>query len=156
MIRARDIDLSQDLRFVRRSWVAERAGWGALAALIVAGLLGLLGPGLLSKKTLEGPLRAEFSRFERLDTPADLKLRLQRGARNLWIEKRWLEEVDVESVRPEPLRVSDEGEWAVYSFAAREDVDVHLGYRYHQAGAMKGRFGVSPDKTVTLKQFVYP
>jgi len=156
MIRARDIDLSHDLRFVRRSWIAERVGWAALGALILAGLLGFLGPGPLSGRTADGPPRLEYDRFERVDTPAELKARLSGGARNLWVEKRWLERVDVERVRPQPLRTSDQGEWLVYSFEGEGPIDVRLGVRFLRAGGAEGRFGVSPERAVSVKQFVYP
>lgn len=156
MIRARDIDLSQDLRFVRRSWIAERVGWAALGALILAGLLGFLGPGPMSKRTAHGPVRVDYERFERVDTPAGLKARLSGGARNLWVEKRWLERVDVDRLRPAPVRTLDQGEWLVYGFEGEDPIDVQLDVRFIRAGGAEGRFGVSPDKTVSVKQFVYP
>ena len=155
MIREREIDLSDDLRFTRRSWKAERIGWAVLYALVAAGLLGFLGPGLFSRKTLDGPLHVEFDRFERMHKPCDLQARLNGGAKNLWVEKSWLQEVEVQSMRPAPLRVSDQGAWTVYSFAG-EDVDVHLSYQHKSAGATEGRFGVAPDKAVAVKQVVLP
>jgi hypothetical protein len=156
MIRAREIDLSQDLRFVRRSWTAERIGWGALGALLVAGLLGFLGPGLFSKRTADGPVRVEYDRFERVDSGSELRARLKHGARNLWVEKSWLKDVEVETLHPEPVRTSAQGEWVVYSFDGAGDIDVRLGLNYLSAGSVEGRFGAAPDKTVSIKQFVLP
>jgi hypothetical protein len=156
MIRARDIDLVEDPRFLRRSWTAERVGWGALAAFLAAGLLGLLGPGLLSGRTAEGDVRVEYDRFERVQSPSEVRIALAPRARNLWVEHRWMEEVEVENIRPQPVRTSRHGEWVVYSFDSTEDVDVRLGVRFLQAGGAKGRFGTAPERSVEVEQFVYP
>lgn len=44
-----DIDVAEDVKFTKKSWAAERVGWVGLVLVIVAGVLGLLGPGLFSQ-----------------------------------------------------------------------------------------------------------
>lgn len=156
MIQRRDIELGDDLPFTRKSWTVERVGWGLLGAAVLAGLLGFLGPGILSGARAEGPLTVEFDRSERRENPGELRVRLRGGARNLWIENRWLEDVDVQRVRPEPARVHAQPGWTVYAFEGAEEVDVRLVVEHKKAGRVKGRFGVSPERTVTVSQFVYP
>lgn len=156
MIRRREIDLDDDLPFTRRSWTAERVGWAVLWGLLAAGLLGFLGPGAFSGVRAEGPVTAEYERFERLDTPGELRVRLAPGTRVLWIENLWLEDVGIERIFPEPLRVSSEPGWTVFTFAGREDVEARLDILPRRAGRVEGRFGVSPERTVTVRQFVYP
>lgn len=156
MIQRRDIELHDDLPFTRKSWTAERIGWGLLVAGVLAGLLGFLGPGIFSGARAEGPLTVEFDRSERFENPGELRVRLPSGVRNLWIENGWLEDVDVQRVRPEPARVQSRPGWTVYSFEGEEEVDVRLVVEHKRIGRATGRFGVSPDRTVTVSQFVYP
>ena len=38
-----DLEVGQDLDFQRREWAVQRVGWGAMALVILAALLGLFG-----------------------------------------------------------------------------------------------------------------
>ena len=105
MIQRRDIDVQDDLRFTRGSWTVERVGWGLLAAFLVAGFLGLLGPGLFSRATAHGPLTVEYERFSRLQNEEEIRVRLLPGTRSLWVENRFLAAVRITSVTPEPESV---------------------------------------------------
>lgn len=156
MIQKREIQIADDLPFTRKSWKVERLGWMLLALFLLAGVLGALGPGLLSGVKAGGPLLVEYDRFGRYETPGALRVRLPKGARNLWIENRWLKDVEVQSVRPEPVRVEARPGWTVYSFVAEEDVEARLDVVHHSSGRVEGRFGVSPDRAVRVSQFVYP
>ena len=151
-----EIDVADDLRFTRSSWAYERVGWVLLAALLLAGLLGLLGPGPLSHATADGPVTVEYERFARLENEGELRVRLRDGARSLWVENRYLDGVRILGVRPEPARVTAEPGWTVFTFAATEDVDARLDVEHRRMGRARGRFGTSPDRTVEIRQFVYP
>jgi hypothetical protein len=78
--RAGDLELNQDLRFQRRMWAVQRIGWAVMALVVLAGLLGLFGPGPLSSATAgkeEGPLLVEgYERFVRFRIPTTLQVRL--------------------------------------------------------------------------------
>lgn len=41
----RDLESEENLAFQERQWVVQRVAWVVVLALLVAGLLGLLGPG---------------------------------------------------------------------------------------------------------------
>jgi hypothetical protein len=63
-----DLVIEQDLRFQRRTWVAQRVGWGVIACVLVAALLGLLGSGPFASRTLDstqGGFRLEYELFLR-------------------------------------------------------------------------------------------
>ncbi|HEX7901094.1 MAG TPA: hypothetical protein VF950_25265 [Planctomycetota bacterium] len=152
----REIEVGEDLRVTRTSWAAERVGWVLLAALLAAGLLGFLGPGLFSGARAEGPATVEYERFARLENEGELRVRLEPGARSLWIENRWLDRVKLRGVRPEPERVTSEAGWTVFTFAGTRDVDARLEIQHHRVGKAAGRFGTSPARAVDVRQFVYP
>ena len=152
----RDLDVHDDLRFTRGSWAVERVGWGLLAALLLAGFLGFLGPGLFSHATARGPLTVEYERFARLENEGEITVRLAGGARDLWVENRYLRRVRLLGVRPEPARVAARPGWTVFTFAADEDVEARLDVEHQRMGRARGRFGTSPDRAVEIRQLVYP
>lgn len=61
-----DLEIRQDQRFQQREWRLERIGWTLIALFVLAGLLGLLGPGPLSWATARsdgGLVEVEYQRF---------------------------------------------------------------------------------------------
>jgi hypothetical protein len=164
---AGDIQLSDDYRFTKKSWIAERAGWGFLIAIIVAAILGLLGPGLISARTVVGPsgtLAVEYDRFGQFKTEETFRIRLtsrpEDPARvSFWIDQTFLDDVSIEDIQPHPLEVRPEGDRTTYIFAAPErhtTVDVRLEIAPQQAGRLAGRFGQARDSGVDVAQIVYP
>src|SRR5688500_11662442 len=78
-----ELDDPASLRTQARQWRAERIGWLAVAATLLAALAGLLGPGLLSFRTREssdGRLSVEYYWAQRFEAPAELFIRLQPAA----------------------------------------------------------------------------
>lgn len=47
------LEVGEDVKFQNRWWVFERIAWVFMALLLLAALLGLLGPGLLSLDQVE-------------------------------------------------------------------------------------------------------
>ena len=160
------IELSDDPSFSRKSWAVERAGWIGLAAFLLAGFLGLLGPGLFSQVTAgDVPgLRLTYDRFGHYHCETTLVLSLDReaaagGAASIWIEDRYLENVEIESIRPDPVVVRSESGGNVYTFATGDGmgpVQVRFELTYRKAGSLRGRIGRSPDRSFEIRQFVYP
>lgn len=81
--RVGDLELDQDIDFQRRSWAVQRVGWGVMALVALAALLGLFGPGPINNAitgSKEAPLWLEYKRFGRFQTSAML-LRVHLGPR---------------------------------------------------------------------------
>ncbi len=152
----RGIDLTDDPVFLRRSWAVERIGWAVLGLILAAAVLGLLGPGLLPRARVEGPLTAEFDRFARWENDGVLRVRLPPGERSLWIENRYLNDVEIRRVWPDPAGVSARPGWTVLTFEATGEVDVLLEIAHRRFGPAGGRLGTSADRAVAIRQFVYP
>ena len=77
------LEVHEDMRLVRRSWVVQRIGWGVMAALLLAALLGLFGTGPLSRATATAPggaVTLDYDRFGRYLGPATLLIRVGPGA----------------------------------------------------------------------------
>jgi hypothetical protein len=81
-----EFQIDADLAYQERIWRAQRIGWLVFVALIIAALIGLLGPGPLSSTSAGAPadgLWIEYDRFARQDAPTTIVLhadrRLARG-----------------------------------------------------------------------------
>jgi hypothetical protein len=162
-----DLQLDQDLEFERRTWTIERLGWVVLAMVGLAALIGLLGPGPLSKTIAGeegGALWLEYSRFGRLKAPLTLRLHLgpkagQHGSVRLWLSREYLEGVKVESVTPPPVHVEAGPEQLTYVFAISElthSTAVSLSLKAEQIGRQQGCVGLMNGPTVCFRQFIYP
>lgn len=160
------LQISDDLSFTKASWKVERAGWLALAALIAAGMLGLLGPGLFSAASageIDDPLRVEFERFGHFETEDELTVHLKTGTRNglacVWIEDRYLDHVEIRQIHPPPSQVRLQDGRKVYSFPLAQESDrtrVRFDITYKKVGRLAGRLGTPDGPSVEVRQFVYP
>ncbi|RIH80953.1 hypothetical protein Mterra_03422 [Calidithermus terrae] len=165
----RDLESEENLTFQERQWAVQRVAWAVVLALLVAGLLGLLGPGPLSRvsagETSAGPV-LEFDRFLRRDSPTTLLVRSDRillgeggsSEHRLTLPKEYLQAFEVRQVTPEPERVEPTPEGVRYVFRATQDAAV-LEARFHleprRLGRVGGRVGLGEER-LDLWQWVYP
>jgi len=165
--RVGDLEISQDLAHERREWMIERVGWAAMALLLSAALVGLLGPGPLSGATAGdggSTLWVEYNRFERYQAPAMLRVHLGPGAARdgkvrLWLSRRYVENVELRHVDPEPDRVEVMHDRLIYTFNV-PDPHRPTAVTYHlEANAfwsMPVGIGLEGGEHVAFTQFVYP
>lgn len=164
---ASDLELDQNPEFERRTWAVERLAWVVMAMIGLAALLGLLGPGPLSKTIAgeeSGPLWLEYSRFGRFKAPLMLRIHLgpkagQHGPVRLWLSREYMEGVQVESVTPPPVHVEAGPEQLTYVFAVGElthSTAVSLSLKAEQIGRRQGCVGLMNGPTLCFHQFIYP
>ena len=66
---ARDLEISEDIVFQRRSWVMQRVGWGLMALFLATGPTGAFGVGPLSSTSaIREDLKVSYERFPRAAT----------------------------------------------------------------------------------------
>ena len=122
------LEIDQDLDFQKKEWRLQRIGWGIMALLIVAALLGLTGSGPLARATSGDAgalLQVEYSRFVRLDAPVTLEIEIAGEAVashqvELRVERAYLQDISVEQIVPEPDEVRSAGEQLIFVFAVDE------------------------------------
>jgi hypothetical protein len=110
--------------FQRRAWAWERVSWAALALIVAAGLLGLLGrQGWLSDaaaETADGVLRIRYQRMQRLLAPTDLEVEVLEtrpdGFVDLRLGRDLLEDWQVQSITPSPAASRGESGTLVLRF----------------------------------------
>jgi hypothetical protein len=162
-----DLEIDQDLAFLRRSWRVQRAGWLGMVAVLVLALAGLLGSGPLSRQevSLPGLLRVEYQRFARYEAPQTLTVRLEPAATRtgevrLWVDRRYLDESKVETIMPPPSRVEAATDRLVYVFRMSrpgEPATIVLELQSRQIGPISGRIGLEGAEAVApFRQLVYP
>ena len=162
-----DLEIPEDLPFQRREWVAERVAWAVMALLIAAALLGFFGTGPLSRTTAgdeAGPLWLDYERFARLLAPAPLRVHVGQGAARdgivrVWIDRRYLDSVELQQVTPQPDSTELEAERLIFSFRQADGEGaavITFNMRPSRFGSLPGRVGLVEGPALQFQQFVYP
>ena len=161
------LEIGQDLAFQRREWALQRFGWVAMAATILAALLGLTGRGWLSQATADAEgdaFRLEYERFERLQAPTTLRVRLSTAATGgeqteVWLARDYVDGIMVETIEPEPQEVRVGAERMTYVIAIErpgEPLAVTFHLRPTEFGRRSGRVGLPDGPSLSFAQVVYP
>ncbi len=166
--RVGDLQVEQDLDFQRREWAIQRVGWVVMLLVVVAALLGLFGQGVLGTATIGDsgdPLQLAYDRFDRKHAPTELQVEVagrtvQEGQVRLWLNDRFLSQIELEQVVPEPEQVLVEPGRKVYVFQAGGDPSqaVHVAFQFQHAafGLRSGQIGLVNGDTLNFRQVVYP
>ena len=165
--RVGSLDIDVDEQFQRREWRAERVGWALMLALVIAGMLGVFGEGWLSQTSTEvvgGRLRVDYERIARHGSPASLRVALAPGAvatgvALVWLDREYLEGVEVEGIEPQPdaswvardrvvfaVRLSNPADSAYVTFTLTPD----------DFWSRSVRVGLDGGPSVAFRQFVLP
>lgn len=162
------LEIDEDFDFTRSAWAVKRAGWAAMALLIVAAILGLFGTmGPLSKATAgedDGPLRVEYRRFARYLAPMALSAHVAPGmARGgeirLWVSRDLMAHSDVLGIVPEPDSVEAGADRLTYVFLVadpREPVEIDFNLRLQEIGRLAGGVGLEDGPQLGFVTFIYP
>jgi hypothetical protein len=166
--RVGSIEISEDLDFQRRSWIVQRVGWGVMLAISLSGLFGVFGDGPLASAdagTESSGLRIEYERFVRQEAPGALIANV--GAASvrpdstvqIWLDRKWLEKMEVKEVTPEPYSSRLEPDRVLYTFGVNPTsmpVRITWYLQTHALGRSSGRIGISGGPTISYSQFAYP
>lgn len=159
------LEVNDDLDFQRRVWRFERIGWVLMGLIGFAGLLGLLGGGLLSSaESGDERLRIEYQRFHRHLSPAELTIHIDKAAvKNdavtLVLNQGLSDKFKIETIVPPPTQWQLAGDgmhlrFLAADFAALATVRFYLKAQgYGPAAIAIGLEGTTP---IALRQFIYP
>ncbi len=163
--RVGDLEIGQDLGFQRRQWAIQRVAWVVMALVVVAGLLGLLGEGPLSRASAEaGPVEVEYPRFERKRSPMELRVTVaggtaEQGRVQLWLDQDFLDRVQIERVSPEPEQVLAGADRTTYVFLVDEPSHpaiLTFALEHDTFGAPTASLGLVGGPAVEFTQIIYP
>ena len=164
-----DLDPSRDESIQRTFWQLQRVGWGVMALVLLAGLLGLFGTGPLSRTRSDplAPLWAEYDRFGRRAGSEEIRVYLKPvGDRadhaTFWVDRRFLDSVQVERIAPEPATSRLDGDRVIFEFDRRPPASasrteaVSIRYRPESWGVLPVRLGVEGRPPLQFWTFLYP
>lgn len=160
------IQVSQDLEFQARQWTVQRVGWGAMALVVLAALVGVFGNGPLADATArssDGAYEVEYSRFARHRAPSSIRVALREGAvaseARLAIDRGYADGMQIEQVYPEPESVEAGANEVVYTFKLAAEgtaSTIVFSALYEDMGRNGGTLALEGHPPVRLSQFVYP
>lgn len=166
MKRVGNLEVDQDLAFERRQWSIQRVGWGVGALIIVAALLGVFGSGPPSAATAgdEETLVAHFQRFVRHQGQGELVVKVgpngvSAGQVELWLAMKYLGEIDLQGISPEPAEVRSAGDRQVFVLPVdhpAQALDVTITYFPIGLARVSGTAGLVGGAHVSFTQFGYP
>ncbi len=165
--RVDDLEVGQDVDFNRREWAVQRVGWVVMALVVLAALLGLTGSGVLARASVGDagdPLRFEYSRFDRLEAPTTLDARIDAdavggGQVELWVDRAYLQGVQVQKITPEPEAVRSGADRLIYVFGVDEPgqpITVTFDLQHTSFGWASGRVGLVDGPSLDFGQLVFP
>lgn len=162
---ARTIDLDDDPDFERRDRVVTRVGMVLLILFVLAAVLGLLGPGLLSSGTTasdDGAIEIEHNSIGHIESDDSLSLLLDNTTIDgevLTVELTgsWVTGVDMTTISPVPAgeRLVPEGLVLEFDVERPGDLEVLVHFRAKDLGRL-GLTASAGDSSVSVTQFVLP
>ena len=160
-------------RFVTREKVVQRIGWFLLSLIPIAALLGLLGGGPFSEKTVSASANgarviATYDRIGRMHSPLRMSFNVFAPGQDadtvrLTIPPGFVDKIDVKELSPQPdsSYVSEAGasyEWSVEDWS--RPFSIELKYIANKWLTLKGGFRIEAAGTnlgeVSVSQFLFP
>lgn len=162
------LQLSEDMPFLRKIWLAQRIGWAVMALVVVAALLGVFGGGPLSTAVAGergGALWVEHDRFARLGASYDLRVHWGPGQADadgsvrVWVGLAFLQRHSIEHVSPQPQSVEAGEDRLIYVFKSADPAkggSATFSFTTARAGRGDAAVGLPNGATVHFWQIVYP
>lgn len=167
-VSTRALETPEHDREIRIETICERVGWGILALILLAALLGFLGPGPFSWRdctSADGSIRVQYNLIERYEAPAELRMVVKaadasNGDVRLAISRTLVDEITPSSVSPVPSSIETVGDRMVYTFAMR-DLNEQQGrivarYQNDTFGVLQYDIGLEGREPVSITQYVLP
>ncbi|HYO23548.1 MAG TPA: hypothetical protein VEQ85_01215 [Lacipirellulaceae bacterium] len=159
-----DLEIDLDERFQRREWHVQRAAWVLWAAVIAAGLSGVLGSGPLSSTTSaadDQSLTVAYDRFLHYHHPTRLELVLAQGVGDeprVTLSRELLDAVRISSIEPPPVRTELADAGVAYIFRGDVTAGAKIVYflEYETLGPCGGTIQLAGRSPAVIRQFVYP
>jgi hypothetical protein len=163
--RVGSLEIGQDLDFQRKEWEVQRVAWLVVLVILLAAVAGIFGAGPLSHaEAASGPLEMNYDRIARRGSETTLTLRVAPqtavdGELPLWLDRDFLDKVNIDRIVPEPAEMEAEDERVIYRFVAADPEQVaEITFQLNPAepGIARGRLGVVDGAEVSFAQFIYP
>jgi hypothetical protein len=167
VMRDHRLELHEDPSFQVTEWKVQRVGWVLWAAILMAGLLGLIGTGPLSSAEATAPddsLTVVFQRFTRCRYPTLVHVFVWPGPANsrelrIKLSPSLLGRMDIRRIEPEPIAQTIAADGIVYMFSREDELEsakVVFHVEFERFGRSQARIELLGHEPVFFGQFVYP
>jgi hypothetical protein len=159
------LQINQDVPYQRKEWRVQRIIWVFVAALLIAALAGLFGPGPLSSTSTGTPsFRVEYLRFARWQAPQSLVVSADTaGAPTLRLafDRSFLNSMQVQQITPQPANAKASGNNFIYSFATGPGTatDITFNLQPNSLGTIHGAISLltaGRSSSLHFTELVYP
>jgi len=162
-----DLQIDQDLRFSKREWRTQHAGWLLMLILIAAAALGLFGHGPLASRhaqTPDGRLKLDYDAVARHSAPDILRIEIAAdavsdGTVSIWFDRAYIHARTVESISPEPALSGTSGDRIAYEFRIADRTQAAI-IAFHTSprdmGRQRGAAGLVGGDSLRFSQIVLP
>jgi hypothetical protein len=161
------LDLEEHLRVQRLGWVVSRTAWIAMAAIVVAALLGFFGGGPLGRRSIEhsSGVVLHYDGFGRYGADSILRFEVPASAaggteRPVWLDTDYVQSMKVDNISPEPDTVTQSEGGYLYTFLVSDRasvLEVTFDLTAGAAGRTQGAFSDgTADQISTFHQFIFP
>ncbi len=162
----RTIELSDQIALQRRTWAAQRIGWGAMALILLLAAIGVFGGGPLSSATArlaDGAAVIEYDRFIRRSAPSEIRITAApataaSGTLEIEVGRGFPRAFSIEKILPEPIRSTATQEGTRFSFETvpGSPAEVTLSVKATGLGFERPAVRVGDAGRLELALFVYP
>jgi hypothetical protein len=154
-------EIKEDAVFQVWEWRVQRVGWVLLALIALAAALGLFGHGVLSSASLgNGGLHLRYERFERVQRPTTIRLRISPTmgqTASIFIARSYLDAIRIERIMPQPEKTEASARGLIYHFPVKGGpITITFHLEIEQFGVVSGEIGLIDGPTISFNQFVYP
>jgi hypothetical protein len=158
------LELLEDPALEQREWKIQRIAWFLMALFVALALLGFFGAGPLSSRVVtssDGRFKLEYNRFERFQAPSTLRLQLRANGQptaRVWISRKFMENVKVDSMVPAAERVEMRDDGFVYTFSVprSESSSIVFHLETEEMGGRPIRIKVDDGPPLDAPHWVYP
>jgi len=161
------LTLEENMPFHRREWSGQRVGWVGMALFLLAGVVGLLGPGPMSHRMTGRPgdaVRVDYFRFDRFHRDGTFRIEINAkpsddGTVRVWVDRDYVEALEIRSISPEPVRQVAREDRIVYEFATaalKLPLTVTFSVSAEEFGGLRGTVGLVDGPEVAFEQLVFP
>jgi hypothetical protein len=167
MQRLAELESSPERRQHARERILERAGWIAIAGLLLLGCAGGLGPGAINVRNLQssdGSLRIRLHAIERCYAPAEIVLWVSDasaadGPVVLSLSRELAAAAQLDKLVPRPQRLIREEDRLLLAFD-RHDLppsgQIRCRFEFEDAGIVRSEIGTPGGATIHFRQFILP
>jgi hypothetical protein len=161
------IDINQDMDFQWREWRLHHVAWVFFGAILLAGLLGLLGQGPLSggrAGEAGGPIALEYERIDRFGAPTGLRVMLaanagSTGSARIAFNREFMDGISIEEIVPEPTEAETSAEEVMYTFAidnTSQPASIRMDFEHERIGTLQGMVRLEGGPQLEFSVFVWP